>query len=118
MNRFNVVEDKPNADNVGGDVWFLRDSDGDGVAESMDHFMSLQVKGAENTGMIFSPVNPTQFIINVQHPDSTGDEINGRGDATWLIDLKDVVAPPGVRDDHEHGEHGHRRGVKYLQRQR
>jgi len=107
-----VVEDKPNGDNVGGDVWFLRDSDGDGVAESMDHFMSLQVKGAENTGMIFSPVNPTQFIINVQHPDSTGDEIDGQGDATWLIDLKDVVAPPCVRDDHEHGEHSHRRGVK------
>jgi len=106
-----VVEDKPNGDNVGGDVWFLRDSDGDGVAESMDHFMSLQVKGAENTGMIFSPVNPTQFIINVQHPDST-DEIDGQGDATWLIDLKDVVAPPCVRDAHGHGERGHRRGVK------
>lgn len=106
-----VVEDKPNGDNVGGDVWFLRDSDSDGVAESLDHFMSLQVKGAENTGMIFRPGYPTQFIINVQHPEST-DAADGQGDATWLIDLKDVVAPPCVRDDHEHGEHGRRRGVK------
>lgn len=107
-----VVEDKPNGDNIGGDVWFLRDSNGDGVAESLDHFMSLQVKGAENTGMIFSPVNPTRFIINVQHPDSTGDEINGQGDATWLIDLKDVVAPPCVKDAQEHGSHGNRNAVK------
>lgn len=94
-----VVEDKPNDDNIGGDVWFLRDTNSNGVAESLDHFMSLQVKGAENTGMIFSPVNPTRFIINIQHPESTGDEINGQGDATWLIDIKDVVAPPCVNKD-------------------
>lgn len=96
-----MVEDKANGDDIGGDVWFLRDADGDGVAESLDHFLSLQVKGAENTGMIFRPAHPTQFIINVQHPDSTADTINGQGDATWLIDLKDVVAPPcvGDRDD-------------------
>jgi hypothetical protein len=100
-----VVEDKPNGDNIGGDVWFLRDTDSDGVAESLDHFMSLQVKGAENTGMIFRPGHPTQFIINVQHPDSTDLSVtDGQGDATWLIDLKDVVAPPCVKDDH----HGHR----------
>ena len=107
-----VVEDKPNGDNIGGDVWFLRDADSDGVAESLDHFMSLQVKGAENTGMIFRPGHPTQFIINVQHPDSTGDEINGQGDATWLIDLKDVVAPPCVKDADEHGEHHRHHQVK------
>ena len=89
-----VVEDWPNGDTKGGDIWFLRDTDGDGVAESLDHFMSLQVKGAENTGMIFRPHHPTQFIVNVQHPESTLDEINGQGDATWLIDVKDVVAPP------------------------
>jgi hypothetical protein len=94
-----VVEDKPNDDNIGGDVWFLRDTNSNGVAESLDHFMSLQVKGAENTGMIFSPANPTRFIINIQHPESTGDEINGQGDATWLIDIKDVVAPPCTKKD-------------------
>ncbi|MGD8926203.1 MAG: DUF839 domain-containing protein [Thioalkalispiraceae bacterium] len=105
-----VIEDKPNGDNVGGDVWFLRDTNGDGVAESLDHFMSLQVKGAENTGMIFNPANPTQFIINVQHPESTVDQIDGMGDATWLIDFKDVVAPPCVKEDEfRHGYKGRRK---------
>ena len=103
-----VVEDKPNGDNIGGDVWFLRDTDSDGVAESLDHFMSLQVKGAENTGMIFRPGHPTQFIINVQHPESTADEINSQGDSTWLIDLKDVVAPPCVKEEHGHHHHHHK----------
>lgn len=97
-----VVEDWPNGDNRGGDIWFLRDTNNDGIAESLDHFMSLQVNGAENTGMIFNPARPTQFIINIQHPESTADEINGMGDSTWLIDLKDVVAPPCVKDDDLH----------------
>lgn len=108
-----VVEDKPNGDAVGGDVWFLRDVDSDGVAESLDHFMSLQVKGSENTGMIFSPVNPTQFIINVQHPDSTDlDAVpGGQGDSTWLIDIRDVVAPPCVNREKDEYRHGSRRDV-------
>lgn len=108
-----VVEDWPNSDNRGGDIWFLRDTNSDGVAESMDHFMSLQVKGAENTGMIFRPNHPTQFIVNVQHPESTTDEISGQGDATWLIDLKNVVAPPCVKGEkHGHDHHDDRHGVK------
>jgi hypothetical protein len=107
-----VVEDKPNGEEIGGDVWFLRDADGDGVAESLDHFMSLQVKGAENTGMIFNPVNPTQFIINVQHPESTADDINGQGDATWLIDLTNVVPPPCVAKADDGYRHGRRGGAE------
>jgi uncharacterized protein len=98
-----VIEDKPNGDNLGGDVWFLRDTDSDGVAESLDHFLSLQVKGAEHTGMIFNPANPTQFIINVQHPESTLDVDNGMGDATWMFDIKGVVAPPCVEHDQQDG---------------
>ena len=99
-----VIEDWPNGDNRGGDIWFLRDTDRDGVAESLDQFISLQVKGAENTGMIFNPANPTQFIINIQHPASTSMD-GGQGDATWLIDIKDVVAPPCVNgEDGEDGE--------------
>jgi secreted PhoX family phosphatase len=103
-----VIEDWPNGDDRGGDIWLVRDTNSDGVAESLDHFMSLQVKGAENTGMIFRPNHPTQFIVNVQHPESTTEwtttdnkgvvtvhpEGEGMGDATWLIDVKDVVAPP------------------------
>jgi hypothetical protein len=104
-----VVEDWPNGDNRGGDIWFLRDANSDGVAESLDHFMSLQVKGAENTGMIFNPANPDQFIINIQHPESTLDTINGQGDSTWLIDLKDVVAPPCSDDDRDEAGSRHYR---------
>ncbi|MEZ4292584.1 MAG: DUF839 domain-containing protein, partial [Myxococcota bacterium] len=51
-----VIEDAPNGDVVGGDIWFARDADNDGVAESLDHFLSLQVNGAESTGMVFDPV--------------------------------------------------------------
>ncbi len=104
-----MVEDWPNGDNVSGDIWFLRDVDGNGVAESVDHFMSLQVKGAENTGMIFNPANPTEFIVNVQHPESTLDEVEGMGDATWLLDIKNVVPPMCNAEDEEeeHGHHGH-----------
>jgi hypothetical protein len=43
--------------------------------------------------MIFNPANLTQFIINIQHP--AGTALNGgQGDATWLINIKDVVALP------------------------
>ena len=104
-----MIEDAPNGDNIGGDIWFLRDTDNDGVAESVDHFMSLQVKGAENTGMIFNPANPTQFIVNIQHPESTLDNVKGMGDATWLIDIKNVIAPPCVEndDDDQHQQMSH-----------
>jgi len=97
-----VVEDWPNGHDTGGDIWFVRDTNNDGVAESLDRFLSLQVKGAENTGMIFNPANPTQFIVNVQHPESVLDTVNGQGDATWLFDIKDVVAPPCVGPENEH----------------
>jgi len=107
-----IVEDWPNRDNVGGDVWFVRDTNNDGVAESVDHFMSLQVKGAENTGMIFNPANPTQFIINVQHPESTSID-GGMGDATWLLDLKDVVAPVCASKDNESEEDREHHGKRY-----
>ncbi len=91
-----IIEDAPNGSNIGGDIWFVRDTDSDGVAESVDHFLSIQVDGAEATGMIFNPAKPTQFVVAVQHPDSTNlDNVeNGFGDALWLFDLKDVVPPP------------------------
>ncbi len=87
-----IIEDWPNGNDVGGDVWFVRDTNNDGVAESLDHFMSLQVKGAESTGMIFNPAHPTQFTINVQHPESTNVE-GGQGDAIWLFDISGAVKP-------------------------
>ena len=90
-----VIEDAPNGSNVGGDVWFARDTDNDGVSESLDHFMSIQVDGSEATGMIFNPTNPTQFVIAVQHPDSTelANVPDGFGDAVWQFDLTNVVPP-------------------------
>ncbi len=98
-----IVEDAPNGDRTGGDIWFVRDTNGDGVAESLDHFMSLQVDGSENTGMIFNPARPTQFIVNVQHPTSTDRTkvADGQGDALWVYDLKGVVAPPCLRTEDE-----------------
>lgn len=90
-----VIEDAPNSGAVGGDIWFLRDVDGNGVAESVDHFMSIQVAGAEATGMIFNPANPTQFVVSVQHPSSTNLDYveGGQGDALWSFDITTVVPP-------------------------
>lgn len=90
-----IIEDAPNSSSVGGDIWFARDADNDGVAESVDHFLSIQVGGAEATGMIFNPVKPTEFVVSVQHPSSTDldDVADGQGDALWKFDIADVVPP-------------------------
>lgn len=99
-----IIEDAPNSSSTGGDIWFARDTDNDGVAESIDHFLSLQAQGAEATGMIFHPTDPTRFVVAVQHPLSTalGDADNDGlrdegaedfGDALWEFDLSDVVPP-------------------------
>lgn len=109
-----IIEDSPNTTQIGasgGDVWFARDMDSDGVAESLDHFLSLQVPGSESTGMIFNPVDPTKFVIAIQHPESTrlSDQDNlidsspedsdgvrssaGAGDAIWEFDLTHVQPP-------------------------
>lgn len=90
-----IIEDAPNGGDVGGDIWFVRDADNDGVAESVDHFMSIQVAGAEATGMIFNPANPTEYVVSVQHPSSTdaGNVAGGQGDSLWKFDITDVVPP-------------------------
>ena len=90
-----VIEDAPNGSSVGGDIWFARDMDNDGVAESLDHFLSIQVDGSEATGMVFNPAEPNKFVVAVQHPDSTdlSNVPNGFGDAVWEFDLATVVPP-------------------------
>lgn len=90
-----IIEDAPNGGDVGGDIWFVRDADNDGVAESVDHFMSIQVAGAEATGMIFNPAKPTEFVVSVQHPGSTDLETveGGQGDALWKFDISNTVPP-------------------------
>ena len=100
-----IIEDSPNTTTVGadgGDIWFARDVDNDGVAESIDHFMSLQVNQSEATGMIFNPTDGSKFIVAVQHPASTGiqneeGEFTGFGDAIWEFDLSGVQPPECVK---------------------
>lgn len=84
-----LLEDAAAGSGEGGDVWFVRDTNGDGVAESLDQLLSLRVHGAEATGMVFDPVNPARFVISVQHPSSTGmvGATTGFGDAIWQFDL-------------------------------
>jgi secreted PhoX family phosphatase len=90
-----VIEDAPNGSSTGGDIWFARDEDNDGVAESVDHFLSVRVAGSEATGMIFNPANPLEFAVNVQHPESADlDAVpNGFGDALWLFNVAKTAAP-------------------------
>ncbi len=90
-----IIEDAPNGSSTGGDIWFARDLDNDGVAESADHFLSIRVAGSEATGMIFNPTNPMQFVVNVQHPASVDlDKVaGGFGDAMWLFDVRNAKAP-------------------------
>ena len=85
-----VIEDAPNSSTTGGDVWFARDRDNDGVAESLDHFLSLRVNGSEATGMIFHPKKPHKFVVAVQHAESTNlaNVPDGFGDAMWEFNLK------------------------------
>ncbi|RYD66847.1 MAG: DUF839 domain-containing protein, partial [Verrucomicrobiaceae bacterium] len=87
-----VIEDAPNGSSTGGDIWFFRDKNSDGVAESVDHFMSIRVHGSEATGMIFNPANPLEFCLNVQHPTSTDLATipNGLGDSVWMFNLANI----------------------------
>lgn len=88
-----VIEDAPNGSSVGGDIWFLRDANADGVAESLDHFLSIQVHGSEATGMIWNPKDPTKFVVAVQHPSSVDLGLPGSfGDALWQFDVSGVNA--------------------------
>ena len=100
-----VIEDSPNQGDIGGDVWFARDTDQDGVAESLDHFLSLQVAGSEATGMVFHPTYAATFAIAVQHPASTdlATVPEGLGDAVWEFDLAGVVPPPCVPEAADEG---------------
>lgn len=87
-----VIEDAPNGSPTGGDVWFVRDTNNDGVAESLDHFMSIRVAGSEATGMIFNPKVPTEFSMAVQHPNSTdlASVPDGLGDAIWMFNVSNI----------------------------
>lgn len=94
-----VIEDAPNGDATGGDIWFIRDTNNDGRAESLDHFISVRADGCEATGMIFNPSNPAEFVVCVMHPDSTNlsNVPNGLGDSVWLFNLTQIPNQRFVR---------------------
>lgn len=87
-----VIEDAPNGSSTGGDIWMVRDTNNDGVGESLDHFLSIRVAGSEATGMIWNPANPTEFAVCVQHPNSTSlaNVPDGLGDAVWLFNVSNI----------------------------
>lgn len=60
-----IVEDQ---DGGVEDVWFAKDENRDGVAESIAKWISLTTAGAESTGLYFDKFNPNKAYINVQHP--------------------------------------------------
>jgi secreted PhoX family phosphatase len=72
--RLVIVED-----NVPSDIWFAEDTDGDGVADSVDLFASLSDYGAEGTGIYFDPKQSNTLYVNIQHS-----KVNDN-DATWAI---------------------------------
>ncbi|OYY92748.1 MAG: hypothetical protein B7Y41_14295 [Hydrogenophilales bacterium 28-61-23] len=73
-----VIEDQP-----GGveNLWRTVDANNDGVAESMGIVATLQVEGAESTGMF---VLNGKYYVNVQHPDSGND---------MLVEISPVPEP-------------------------
>jgi uncharacterized protein len=93
-----IVEDEPNGNSIGGDLWLMRDTDGDGIAESLDQIACNQVNGSESTGMVFDLNDPYTFYVELQHPASVN-LTGGAGDAMWAITM------PSVCDDN-HGNYG------------
>jgi secreted PhoX family phosphatase len=93
-----VIEDAPNGSSTGGDIWFVRDVNNDGVAESLDHFLSIRVAGSEATGMIFDVNDPMIFAVAVQHPDTTDltAHPNGMGDALWAFNISGTAPVCGA----------------------
>ncbi|MEA5510630.1 alkaline phosphatase PhoX [Crocosphaera sp. UHCC 0190] len=65
-----IVEDQPGGD---ADIWFVRDVNRDGVAESIARWASMSTLGAEPTGLYFDPFNPNVAYVNIQHADSDVD---------------------------------------------
>lgn len=65
-----IVEDQPAGM---ADIWFARDANNDGVADSVARWASLSTIGAEATGLYFDKFDANIAYVNVQHPDSLVD---------------------------------------------
>lgn len=66
-NNIYIIEDQPGGV---GDIWFARDADHDGVAETIGKWASLSTQGAESSGLYFDKFKPDVAYVNVQHPSS------------------------------------------------
>jgi len=74
-----------------GDIWVARDSDKDGVAETLDLWASLGPFGSEPTGVMKDPRGG--FLTIVQHPSSNND-------ALWsLLPDSDLDTKPNNADN-------------------
>jgi hypothetical protein len=62
-----------NEDQNPGDIWVARDTNHDGVAETMDLWASLGPFGSEPSGVIKDPRGG--WLVNVQHPSSNNDAL-------------------------------------------
>lgn len=67
-----IIEDQPGGQ---ADIWFARDADKNGVAESVARWASMNTTGAEPTGLYFDKFDPNVAYVNVQHPDSDVDRL-------------------------------------------
>ncbi len=65
-----IVEDQPGGS---ADIWFARDENRDGVAESVARWATLSTLGAEPTGLYFDVFDPNVAYLNVQHTTSNVD---------------------------------------------
>lgn len=65
-----IVEDQ--SDGL-ANIWFAKDADHDGVAESIAKWATLSTLGAEPTGLYFDKFDPNKAYVNVQHPTSGND---------------------------------------------
>jgi len=88
-NNIYIVEDQPGGV---GDIWFAKDEDNDGVAETIGKWASLSTQGAESSGLYFDKFNPRVAYLNVQHP------INGI-DRTIMITVSCGGDAPQCKED-------------------
>ncbi|SCX61220.1 alkaline phosphatase PhoX [Nitrosospira sp. Nsp1] len=67
-----IVEDQPGGQ---ADIWFAKDVDRDGVAESIGRWASMSTVDAEPTGLYFDKFNHNIAYVNIQHPGSDVDRM-------------------------------------------
>lgn len=81
-NNIYIIEDQPAGS---ADIWFAKDVDKDGVAESIGRWASMSTLGAEPTGLYFDINDPNVAYVNIQHTAS---------DVDRLIEIRTPAAVP------------------------